>query len=129
MIDPEDFTVAPTGGDISGTTLGNSLASGNVTILSSGGTLNPGGTGSINVNDAVSWNANTLTLTAADNININAVMTAGGTAGLALNPATANGAQSAVPGGTINVALNGAGFTGRDGSRVAWCSAARRPDG
>ncbi|HET8730257.1 MAG TPA: YDG domain-containing protein, partial [Moraxellaceae bacterium] len=113
IIDPEDFTIAPSGGDISGSTLSSSLGSGNVTILSSGGTLNPGGTGSVNVNDAVNWTANTLTLTAADNININAVMTAGGTAGLALNPATANGGQSAVSGGTINVALNGSGFTGR----------------
>jgi trimeric autotransporter adhesin len=112
LIDPNDFTIAASGGDETGAQLSNALANGNVTIASSSGTT--GGTGSIYVNDAVNWNANTLTLNAADNININAVMTAGGTAVLALNPATANGSDAAVSGGAIN-AMPGSGrvdFTG-----------------
>ncbi|HUH56639.1 MAG TPA: YDG domain-containing protein, partial [Rhodanobacter sp.] len=111
LIDPQDFTIAPDkagtvaagtpSGDISGAMLTTALGSGNVTILSSQGSS--AGSGNINVNDAVSWGANTLTLTAANNININAVMTASGSAGLALNTATANGTDAAVAGGTVNV--------------------------
>ncbi|GLQ97757.1 GLUG motif-containing protein [Dyella mobilis] len=127
LIDPNDFTIAPgntgtvsaTGvpsGDISGATLGTALASGNVTIESSEGST--AGSGNINVDDTVSWSANTLTLTAANNVNINAVMTASGTAGLALNPATANGSDAAVTSGIVNVMLgNGeVNFTGTGNS-------------
>ncbi|MDD5285155.1 MAG: filamentous hemagglutinin N-terminal domain-containing protein, partial [Desulfuromonadaceae bacterium] len=112
LIDPVDYTIAATGGDITGAALSSNLVGGNITILSSSGTQ--GGTaGDLNVNDAVTWSANTLTLTAARDININAVMTASGTSVLALNPATANGADSAVPGGLVKVGLNSSGFSGR----------------
>ncbi|MDP1579858.1 MAG: filamentous hemagglutinin N-terminal domain-containing protein, partial [Candidatus Didemnitutus sp.] len=76
LIDPADFTIAAAGGNISGTTLSTSLTGSSVLIQSSSGT--PGGNGDINVNDAVSWSANSLTLTAARDININAVMSASG---------------------------------------------------
>ncbi|WP_114240234.1 MBG domain-containing protein [Dyella sp. C9] len=112
LIDPQDFTIAASGGDITGKTLSSELGSNNVTIESSSGSVS--GSGNINVNDAVGWNTNTLTITAANNININAVMTAGGNAGLVMNTATANGTDTGVAGGTVNVAL-GSGrvdFTG-----------------
>jgi len=68
IVDPTDFTVGA-GGDISGTTLGTNLSSTNVTILSSSG--GTGTSGNININDSVSWTgANKLTLSAANNINI-----------------------------------------------------------
>ncbi|MDP3192060.1 filamentous hemagglutinin N-terminal domain-containing protein [Rhodoferax sp.] len=112
LIDPTDFTIASgesggldgdfAYGDISGATLNTALSSGNVTILSSNGS-NTRGSGDINVNDAVSWSANTLTLTAARDININAVMTATGSAGLTMNTSTSNGNDIAVPGGTVRV--------------------------
>ncbi len=82
LLDPVDFTIAASGGDITGAALGASLT-GNVTIQSSSGTAGMGG--NINVNDAVSWSANNLTLNAQGNIYINDVMTATGTASLALN--------------------------------------------
>jgi filamentous hemagglutinin family protein len=82
LIDPVDFTIAPSGGDETGAQLSTALASGNVTIQSSSGAS--GTSGNINVDDAVSWNANTLTLNAQNNININAPMTGSGTASLAL---------------------------------------------
>lgn len=107
LIDPVDFTIAATGGDMTGATLTSQLAGGNVIIQSSSGTS--GTSGNINVNDAVSWSANTLTLTAANNINVNAVMTATGTASIVLNPATANGGSAAVTGGTINMGMSPAG--------------------
>lgn len=111
LIDPNDFTIAASGGSMTGATLSANLGGGNVTILSSGGAA--AGNGDINVNDAVSWSANLLTLTAARDININAVMTASDTSSLALNPATANGADAAVSGGIVKVGMNGSGFLGR----------------
>ena len=81
LIDPTDFTIASSGGDMTGTALGTSLASSNVTIYSSSGSS--GSDGAINVNQAVSWSANTLTLNAQANINVNAAMTGSGTAKLA----------------------------------------------
>lgn len=132
LIDPSDFTIAgdkagsisggsPTG-DISGATLSSALALGNVTILSSQGSM-VSGSGDINVNDNVTWWNNTLTLTAARNININAVMSVCDTnpgaaidandARLVMNTATANGVDAAVSGGNVLVGLSSAGFSGR----------------
>jgi filamentous hemagglutinin family protein len=112
LIDPQDYTIAASGGDITGSQLSANLNSNNVTILSSsGGTL---GNGDINVNDNVIWSANTLTLTAARDININAAMTASGTSILVMNTSTANGSDSSVSGGTIKVGFNSDGtFKGR----------------
>ncbi|WP_294918386.1 filamentous hemagglutinin N-terminal domain-containing protein, partial [Sulfuricurvum sp. PD_MW2] len=82
LIDPVDFTIAASGGDMTGTTLTTNLANGNVIIQSSQG--RNGTDGNINVNDRISWNTNTLTLEAYQHININAIMRATGTAGLVL---------------------------------------------
>jgi filamentous hemagglutinin family protein len=112
LIDPNDYTIASSGGHITGSALSTQLTSNNVTIMSSTGAS--GGNGDVNVNDAVNWSANTFTLTAANNINVNAVMTASGNASLALNPATANGADAAVGTGTVVTGRNSSGnFTGR----------------
>lgn len=111
LIDPQDYIIGA-GGSISGATLSASLGLGNVTILSSGGGTS--GNGDIFVNEDVSWSANNLTLTAARDINVNAIMTASGTSTLTLNPATANGADAAVAGGTIKMGFNPDGtFKGR----------------
>jgi len=82
LIDPTDFTIAPSGGDETGSQLSSALGGGNVIIQSNSGTT--GTTGDINVNDIVTWSANTLTLSAQNNININSEMTGSGTASLAL---------------------------------------------
>lgn len=114
LIDPNDYTIAASGGDITGSQLSTSLDSNNIIIQSAdGGTA---GNGDIFVNDAVSWNANTLTLTAARDININAVMTASGTAALTMNTATTNGGNAGVAGGTVKVGFapgQANGFAGR----------------
>ncbi|MEA1015608.1 filamentous hemagglutinin N-terminal domain-containing protein [Sphingosinicella sp. LY1275] len=81
LIDPKDFTIAATGGDISGATLSAQLVTSSVVIstLSSTGD-NTGGAGDIFVNDAVAWTASgaptTLTLNAVRDVNINAAITA-----------------------------------------------------
>ncbi len=107
LVDPTDFTIsagsaALTTSGIGATTLQNSLATTNVSIATSSA-ANGSELGDIHVNSAVSWSANKLTLTAHNDININAVMTASGTASLDLEPGSTN----------VNVALGGSGFTGR----------------
>jgi len=114
LIDPNDYTIAASGGDITGTQLSTDLNSTSVEIQSSsGGTA---GNGDIHVNDAVSWSQNTLTLTAARDININAVMTASGTSQLVMNTGTTNGADTGVAGGTVKIGFaagEASGFAGR----------------
>jgi len=111
LVDPQDYTVAASGGDITGADLSANLGTTNVTLQSSGG--GTAGNGDININDAVNWSANTLTLTAARDINVRAVASATGSAGLVMNTGTANGADAAVAGGLVKMALGAGGFTGR----------------
>ena len=106
LIDPTNFAIvagsgAQTTSSIGASTLQTNLAGGNISIATSA-TANGTDLGNINVNAALSWSANTLTLTAHNDININAVMTASGTASLDLAP-TSN---------KVNVALGSGGFTG-----------------
>ncbi|MES1981690.1 MAG: YDG domain-containing protein [Pseudomonadota bacterium] len=103
LIDPQDYTVAASGGDITGAALATNLGTTNVTLQSSSGSM--AGSGNVNVNDAVAWSANnTLTLTASNNVNVNANITAtGNTAGLVINPNTANGTEAASGTGIFNL--------------------------
>ena len=81
LIDPTtNFTIAATGGDMSGAVLSGSLATTAVTISSADGAT--AGSGDILVNDAVTWSSGTtLTLSAARNIAINAAIDASGGSG------------------------------------------------
>lgn len=124
LIDPVDFTIAASGGDMTGTALSNALANGNVTIQS---TLGAGGTqGDVNVKDTVSWSQNILTLNAQNDINILAQMNASNTAGLALEygqGAVASGNTSTYNvNAPVNLASTGSFSTkkGSDGSVVNW---------
>ena len=85
LIDPVDFTIAASGGDITGRLLSNLLDGGSIAISSTAGSN--GTLGDINVNDAITWGSNSvLTLTAVHDININAPITAtGASAGLVMN--------------------------------------------
>ncbi|WP_300166762.1 filamentous hemagglutinin N-terminal domain-containing protein, partial [Bradyrhizobium sp.] len=84
LIDPDGFTIAASGGDISGATLASELANGNVTIASTSGS---GADGNINVNDAVTWSSGSnLTLNATNSVIVNAAMS-WGTGKLTLNAA------------------------------------------
>jgi filamentous hemagglutinin family protein len=75
LIDPTDFTVAASGGDMTGTTLSAALDNGNVQLQSTSGAS--AGSGNVNIDDTVNWNAaTTLTLSALSNININQSITA-----------------------------------------------------
>jgi len=113
LIDPNDYTVAASGGDITGAALSTDLGTTDITLQSSaGGTP---GAGNVNVNDAVTWSANTtLTLTASNNVNVNAnIAASGATAGLVINPNTANATGGSVetPSGTGTFNLTRASIT------------------
>ena len=88
LIDPNDFTIGLTSGDLTGRQLSADLASNNVTIRSADG--GQAGNGDINVNAPVSWSADTtLTLQAQTYVNVNADITATGTnAGLVIGSIT-----------------------------------------
>ncbi len=114
LIDPTDFTIAASGGDMTGAALSTQLANnGTVTILNTQGAS--GTAGDINVNDAVSWSSNSvLALSAGHDININRAITAtGASGGLRLNysgdykvnaPITLSGASA-------SLAINGNTYT------------------
>lgn len=118
LIDPTDYTIAATGGDISGATLAANLGSGNVTIQTAAAGA---GNGDILVNDAVTWNAATqLTLNAQRNITINQAVTAQNAAGrLALEYGQAAVAAGNLATYNVNAAVNlqaGNNFSTRLGS-------------
>jgi filamentous hemagglutinin family protein len=70
LIDPVDFTIAASGGDMTGATLSNNLANTNIEIQSTNGATD--GDGNIYVNDTITWSSgNTLTLNAQRDIFIN----------------------------------------------------------
>lgn len=95
-----DYVIAPAGGDITGARLSAQLAAGDVTLTAD--------SGDVVVSDTVSWSAHTLTLSApAGRVNVNAVMTASGSAGLSLET------DAAEADGGVAMALTGNGFTGR----------------
>lgn len=100
-----DYVIAPQGGDISGARLSAQLAAGDVTLTAASGNLV--------VNDTVNWSAHTLTLSApAGSVDVNAVMTASGSAGLSLET-SASAADSGVAMALTGNASSGNAFTGR----------------
>jgi filamentous hemagglutinin family protein len=100
LIDPTDYTIAATGGDITGAALSANLNGSNITIASTSGAR--GANGDVNVNDTVTWSANKLTLNAQNNININTAMQGSGSASLALE----YGQAAVASGNTSRVNLN-----------------------
>jgi len=82
LIDPTDYTIASSGGDITGNTLSSNLESSDIVIeTASAGTEN----GDINVDDAINWAADTtLTLNAHRDININSTISNTGAGNLKL---------------------------------------------
>jgi filamentous hemagglutinin family protein len=134
LIDPNDFTIAASGGDMTGATVSSNLDSTNFEIATAtmGST---GGNGDIFVNEALSWSsANTLTLTAERDVNLNANLTysGSGTAGVTVqavrdinvgaNVAVASIGTGALPvvfgGSTVGTAAGGA-ITMGSGSSIA----------
>ncbi|MEJ2457566.1 MAG: filamentous hemagglutinin N-terminal domain-containing protein, partial [Novosphingobium sp.] len=115
LIDPNDLTIAASGGDITGATIATNLAGGNVVLSSNDGAAS--GNGDIFVNDAINWSANTtLTLSAVRNIAINNdIAASGASAGLALtyggNYSFGNGGRVTLSGASATFAAGGTSYT------------------
>ena len=117
-IDPADFTIAASGGDMTGAALSANLTNTGVTIYSTNG--GSGVNGDINVNDVVNWSANLLTLNAQRNININANMNGSGTAKLALQYGQVGGTGDYFINNGAKVTLPaGLNFSTQEGSNAA----------
>jgi len=122
LIDPNDFTIAATGGDITGAAVSAALAAGDVTIQTTGGAASctgvsgcgagTAGNGDIFVRDDVTWSSGkTLTLSAHRNIEILATLDASGGGKVALE--YGQGAAAASNTATYTFGLTGSGFTGK----------------
>ena len=111
LIDPTDFTIDAGDGTqtVSGMgaeKLSDALDDNNVHIMTSDAD-NGSDKGDINVNADVTWSTNKLTLTAHNDININAVMTANDTASLNLQPASKGGSGNVVTGRNTDGSFKG----------------------
>ncbi|WP_303785966.1 filamentous hemagglutinin N-terminal domain-containing protein [Azovibrio restrictus] len=112
LIDPNDYTIAASGGDITGATLSANLASNNVTIQSAHGATS--GNGDIFVRDNVTWTSgNTLTLSAYRNIEILATLDASGGSGGKVALEVGQGAPAAGNTASYSFGLTSSGFTGK----------------
>ena len=110
LIDPVNFTIAATGGDITGAAVQTALVQNNFAVQST--------TGDVNVNDVVSWSTHNLTLNAQNNINVNANLNATGLASLALEfgQGTASGNVITAKGAAINLVAGTTNFTTKQGA-------------
>lgn len=107
VIDPTDYTIAPTDGDITGTALAARLADNNVVLLSSNGQR--AGLGDIRVLDSVRWNSpNSLTLSALRNVTVARPISNRGTGGVTLRADNeANCRAGSATCGTVRFVGNG----------------------
>ncbi|WP_216243775.1 S-layer family protein, partial [Polynucleobacter sp. Fuers-14] len=118
LLDPYDLTIASSGGDISGATIGAALANADVTLTTSASSITctnvtcsgsgtSTGNGDIYVGDAITWFANTtLTLSAYRNIYVNSAITSTGASGALV----LNSGQTSTTGsisGAGNIAVTG----------------------
>ena len=101
LIDPTDYTVAASGGDITGAALGSLLNSSNISISSASG--GSGTAGNVNIDAAVTWSTHKLTITATNDIDVNAVMNAENNASVDLEPGS----------GKVNMGFGPGGFSGQ----------------
>jgi filamentous hemagglutinin family protein len=123
LIDPNDFTIAASGGDITGAALGTALGAGNVTIQTTSGSASctgatcgsgTAGNGDIFVRDNVTWSSGkTLTLSAYRNIEILATLDASGGSGGKVALEYGQGAVASGNTATYSFGLTGSGFTGK----------------
>ncbi|OZB53291.1 MAG: hypothetical protein B7X38_05445, partial [Stenotrophomonas sp. 14-69-23] len=121
LIDPNDFTIAASGGNMTGAAVGNALDNNGNFIIQTATMGTAGGHGDIHVNDVVNWSSNsTLTLQAERSVNVNAAITATGSgAGLVVDYNQGSGvtdgnfyanARVNLP-LTGSLAINGQGYT------------------
>ena len=105
LLDPDGFTIATSGGDIDGATLGSNInTNGDTIIHSSDGS---GSDGNININDNVSWSAHNLTLIATNGVTGSGNLAAGGV--LTINQGGTTSYSGAISGTGASLVKDGAG--------------------
>lgn len=122
LLDPEDFTIALAGGDITGVALGTALASNDVTIQTGTGANTAtdffgtaGVNGDIFVNASVTWaSTKKLTMKAFRNIYVNSEINVNGTGTVLLNYDTGNGGGDYLVRAPINLAAGSTFQTQRE---------------
>lgn len=132
LLDPYDFTI---GTDITGAALSTALGSGNVSITTTntdatctGATCGAGsssGNGDIIFNDAVSWSANRLTLSAYRHVDVNNVLGVSGTGALTVTTNTGGAQYSATSvEGYLRTKQTRSGTSGADTftGKIDWAS-------
>jgi len=127
LIDPTDYTIAASDGNITGAALAGYLAGNNVEIQ----TLTTGsGNGDIFVNDAVAWNTtNKLTLTAYRDINVNQHINAMGGGSIKLRAdSTALSRGTVAFGGSGRITVNNGASVGIYYNPVSYTDTATRSD-
>jgi filamentous hemagglutinin family protein len=108
LVDPLDITVAATGGDLTGAELSAELATTDVTLSTSTGSLGTPGSGIILIHDAVSWSSgSTLTLDADDAIEIEGVIDAGVTGSILATAANNLTVSAPVTGSSVTLDSGG----------------------
>lgn len=126
LIDPTNYYIAASGGDITGATLASYLGNSNVEIQ----TATTGGeAGDIYVNDNVTWyNFNKLTLSAHRNIYVNKTINANGGGSVLLRADnTGTGVGTVAFGGTGHITATG-GAVGIYYNSLSWTGPATRSD-
>ena len=117
LLDPGDFIVSASGGDMTGAQLSGWLNSTSIGILTS--LISGPGNGDIFINDAIAWSSdNRLELVAERNVEINADVTATGTnAGLVVTYGAGGeyifgaGGKVTLSGANASLAINGQAYT------------------
>lgn len=115
LIDPTDYYIASSGGDITGAMLSSQLESNNIIIKSVNGAGSGGG--DVFVNDSVSWGANTtLTLDAIRDIQVNEnIVATGNSAGISMlyggSYFIKQNKKISLTGATPTVSINGVSYT------------------
>lgn len=106
LIDPTDFTIAASGGNITGAALSGQLGSNNVVLATDAA---GGGNGDIFVNDTVTWaNANSLTLNAHRHIDFSGGgLLDGGSSGMIQLNAGLGGASGSIVAHPSNTVVRG----------------------
>lgn len=110
---PAVWTPTGSGSNISVAELRTKLASGAASISTAGTGSEPG---NINVNAAITWSANNLTMTADNDIRINAVMSATSSSSLTMNYGTSGAVRIGFAPGEAQVFVGRVDFPGRSGN-------------
>jgi len=111
LIDPTDFTIAPSGGNETGAQLGADLESTDISLLNT--------QGNININDDVAWgSSHTLSISGPSTVNItNAINAPNGNLAISVTGDINEGASgSLVIGGTSDFTASGSAFLGSAGN-------------